>query len=91
MTDKIFEAFFSGSIPIYLGPNNIDKYIPSNCFINFKKFNNLEELYIFLSSINENDYDVYQTNIKNYLDSNESKFFSKDQLSKNLFRVLDLY
>ena len=91
MTDKIFEAFFSGSVPIYLGPSNIEKYIPNNCFIDYRNFKDLRELYSFLTSINKNVYDDYLINIHNYLESNESKFFSEAQLCKNLFKVLNLY
>ena len=47
ITDKIFETFISGSIPLYLGPNNINKHIPHNCFINLKDFKTLDELYFF--------------------------------------------
>ena len=91
ITDKIFEAFFSESIPIYLGPNNIDKHIPHNCFINLKNFKTLDELYFFLDSIDEKTYDNFLNNIQNYLKSEESKLFKIDQLNEDLFKVINLY
>ena len=35
-TEKIFDSFYAGTVPIYLGCLNVEKYLPSNVFINFK-------------------------------------------------------
>lgn len=49
ITEKIFDSFFSGCVPIYLGAPNIDKYIPLNCFIDFRDFKSYEDLYMYIS------------------------------------------
>lgn len=42
ITEKIFDCFFSGSVPVYLGPTNITDYIPSSCFVDFSNFRSIE-------------------------------------------------
>ena len=91
ITDKIFETFFSESIPIYLGSNNIDNHIPDNCFINLKNFKNFDELYNFLNSIDEEKYNNYLYNIRNFLNSEKCNIYKTNELNKNLFRVINLY
>ena len=39
ITEKIFDCFFSACVPIYLGADNVTEYIPSECFIDKRKFN----------------------------------------------------
>lgn len=37
ITEKIFNSFFSKSIPIYIGPNDTLRYFNKECFININK------------------------------------------------------
>jgi hypothetical protein len=76
ITEKLFHCFFSLTVPIYIGAKNINKYIPKNCFINFNNFNNYEELYMYLSRINNNKYFTYIKNIKIFLSSQKYKKFT---------------
>ncbi|MBU0579790.1 MAG: hypothetical protein KKA19_01320, partial [Candidatus Margulisbacteria bacterium] len=48
ITEKIFDAMFAGSIPVYLGAPDINKYIPANAFINLKDFKGHDDLYRYL-------------------------------------------
>ena len=91
ITDKIFETFFSASIPIYLGPNNINNHIPDNCFINLRNFKNFDELYYFLNSIDVEKYNDYLENIKNFLNSEKCNIYKTHHLNKSLFRVINLF
>ncbi len=43
-TEKLFETFRSGSIPIYWGNPDIDKYVDSRSFINCHDYHNFEEV-----------------------------------------------
>ena len=33
VTEKIFDAFKAGCVPVYWGAENITKYVPAECFI----------------------------------------------------------
>ena len=41
ITEKIFDCFFAGCVPIYLGASNMTDYIPGGTFIDKRKFSGL--------------------------------------------------
>ena len=53
--EKLFDALFAGSVPIYYGAPNISEYIPEDCFIDFGKFQNLENLFDVMKEIASSD------------------------------------
>ena len=53
ISEKIFDCFFTGTIPIYLGAENINSYIPSECYIDMRKFKHFQELNSYLKTIDE--------------------------------------
>lgn len=69
ITEKIFDCFFAGVIPIYWGADNITDYIPSDTFIDFREFRNFDKLIKYISSIDENKYNSYIHAINRFLDS----------------------
>jgi hypothetical protein len=75
ISEKIFDCFFNGCVPVYWGSNTIEKHIPSNCYIDRRHFKNTEETHQFLLSINEAQYQQYQDNIKNFLASSKAMEF----------------
>lgn len=75
ITEKIFDAFVAGNVPIYWGAKDISHYIPNNCFIDRRDFSNHNELYKYIKNISEDEYLSYQSSIKNFIE-NDSKEFS---------------
>lgn len=82
ITEKIFDSFFSGCVPIYLGASNISSYIPSNCFINRKDFTGYDELYRYLRGMTEEEFSGYQQRILNYLQSDGAHKFSAEAMAR---------
>jgi hypothetical protein len=78
ITEKIFDSFFSGCIPIYWGASNITDYIPEKCFIDKRKFATYEELYRFITSMPDETIGMYLDNIENYLNSSEALPFRSE-------------
>jgi hypothetical protein len=60
ITEKIFDSLFCGTIPIYLGASNIEEYIPSNCFIDMRSFENFAQLERHLTTLSEKDFVALQ-------------------------------
>ena len=91
ITEKIFDCFFSGVVPIYWGAKDVGKYIPDNCFIDRRKFKTLDELMEYLFNIKESEYNYYIRNIEKYI-SNDSfyKTFSADAYVKNILGILKI-
>lgn len=79
VTEKIFDAMQAGTVPIYEGASNIDDYIPSSCYIHYNTFSSLQELFDYLQSFTESDYEYYQQNIRTFLASEQAKKFEGDQ------------
>lgn len=67
ITEKIFDSFFWGCVPIYWGANTIDEHIPKKCFIDRREFKDTSEVHRYLLSIKENEYQDYQKNISDFL------------------------
>ncbi len=78
ITEKIFDAFQAGVVPIYLGAPNITSYIPKECFIDKRNFPTYEALYAFLQTITEEEYEEYISHIQQFLESDTAKLFTQE-------------
>ncbi|MFT6689226.1 MAG: hypothetical protein ACJAX7_002258 [Saprospiraceae bacterium] len=67
ITEKIWDSFVSGAVPIYLGAPNVLSHIPENCFIDYRNFNNLDELYLYINNMTTQQYLNYLENINKFL------------------------
>ncbi len=88
ITEKIFNCFCVGTIPIYFGAPNILDKIPGNCFIDFRDFQSMEALFEHLKQLSEKDYQTYLNHIKVFLNSEEAEAFSQKAFSETLVNVL---
>jgi hypothetical protein len=82
ITEKIFDAFKYGNVPVYWGAKNISDFIPKNSFIDRREFCSHYDLYRFLKDMKEDEYLKYQNNIKNFLKSDSAKIFSINNFIK---------
>ncbi|HSW87011.1 MAG TPA: glycosyltransferase family 10 [Rhabdochlamydiaceae bacterium] len=83
ISEKIFDSFAAGNIPIYLGATNIEEYIPKHCFIDRRDFSSYEELYDFMKHMSKKEYEAYLKNIEHFLRSDAAQLFSR----KNFIRT----
>ena len=83
ITEKIFDAFVTGNVPIYWGASDIEKYVPKECFIDRRDFNNHKQLYDLLKNMSEDRYIDYQNSIKNFLE-NKSELFSCNKFADDI-------
>ncbi|KAM9986821.1 hypothetical protein ACTFIY_011244 [Dictyostelium cf. discoideum] len=44
VTEKVYTALYAGAIPIWMGAENIDQYVPTGSIINGNQFNNINEI-----------------------------------------------
>ena len=93
ITEKIFDCFLSGCVPIYWGADNVLDYIPKDCFIDRRDFKNTAAVHEFLLSISSEDYDLYQANIGRFLNSESAKKFSSEYFVSTIvgFVSQDIY
>jgi hypothetical protein len=88
ISEKIFDSFFAGCVPIYLGAPNITDYIPANTFIDRRHFSDYARLYDFINSIGEGEYNEHLNNIEGFLKSDSFKKFTRKSFAQNLARVI---
>ncbi len=88
ITEKIFNCFFAGCVPIYLGAPNITDYIPENTFIDKRNFKTYEELYSYIKNMPEKEYITYLENIKNFVMSDKIYPFSAECFAETIVREI---
>ena len=75
-------------MPIYLGAPNITTFIPQNTFIDKRQFKTYDELYNFLTNINEETYNKYLENIKNFIKSDKIIPFSAEYFASTIMNEI---
>ncbi|MFH1306945.1 MAG: glycosyltransferase family 10 [Candidatus Micrarchaeota archaeon] len=90
VTEKIFDAFFAGCVPVYLGASNIEKYVPKKCFIDMRKFNGIKEMYDEISGIREGEFEKYLDEIEEYLNGKKSRQFKIDWFIENFKKMVEI-
>lgn len=78
ISEKIFDCFFAGTIPIYLGEENICNIIPSNIFIDKRNFNTYEDLYNYMNKMSLLNYNLYIKGIEEFVNGPNIYFFSAE-------------
>ena len=69
MTEKLFDCFFVGTIPIYWGAPEILDVVPKECFIDMRQFTDFAELRAFLHALTPAAVDGYREAARDYLAS----------------------
>lgn len=75
ITEKIIDCFYAGTIPLYLGAPDIDKYIPENCYIDCREFTSWTDLLKNVQSMSDEEIEVKREAGKSYLRSAEGQRF----------------
>ncbi|HEX2583233.1 MAG TPA: glycosyltransferase family 10 [Chlamydiales bacterium] len=78
ITEKIFDCFAAQTVPVYWGASNVSEYIPADCFVDRRRFNDEEELLGFLQGMEEEEYNEYLERIRAFQTSDAAKLFSID-------------
>jgi hypothetical protein len=88
ITEKIFDCFYAGTVPIYWGAPDITDHVPNDCFIDMRQFASYEELRSYLKSLGEGDVHRYKEAARDYLRSPQAYPFSKRAFVEIFTRIL---
>jgi len=80
--EVLFDCFYVGTIPVYLGAPDIEDYIPKNCFIDMRDFADYKELQTFLKSLNASHIASYREHARQFLKSEQYKPFTTEYFGK---------
>ncbi len=89
ISEKIFDSFFAGCIPVYWGAPDIEKLIPDDCFIDFRKFRDFEKLFRFLTVMTADEKLRYRGAIRDFLNSDSAKIFNADLAAREMALSID--
>lgn len=90
ITEKIFDSFFSGCIPVYCGAPNIKDYIPSDTFIDIRDFAGIDLLVNYLRDMDEKTLNNYRRNTYSFLTSDRFIPFSLDHYVRIVAQALEI-
>lgn len=79
ISEKIFDAFFAGTIPVYLGAPDIEQYVPAEAFIDMRRFSGYETLVSYLESLGSQDSKHYRETAQAFLRSRRYRMFSAER------------
>jgi len=88
ITEKIFDCFAAGNVPIYWGASNVTDYIPKECFIDRRDFASMEDLYAYIKNMENDEYEGYLKHIRAFLQSDQAKAFSGEAFSKTFMEAV---
>lgn len=55
ISEKIFDCFYAGVVPIYLGAPDVEQYIPKGAFIDCRQFDSWADLWAFCQQLSEKE------------------------------------
>ena len=84
ITEKIFDCFFAGCVPVYWGANNVADHIPADCYIDRRQFADTAAVYAHLKTIDEATYRGYQQRIAAFLASDAAKPFGNEFFAETI-------
>jgi alpha(1,3/1,4) fucosyltransferase len=90
VSEKIFDAFLSSSVPIYLGCPNISNLVDKRAFIDASQFRNFSDLYDYTIDINANEYNSFLEYGEKALSSKYASELSPESWKNRNYNVVQL-
>jgi hypothetical protein len=88
LTEKIFDCFVFGCVPIYLGTEGATANIPADCFIDADRFASEAALLEHLMGIDEARFDSMQRAIADWLSSDSAERFTRRYFSRTIVQAI---
>ena len=81
VTEKLFDSYRAGCVPVYVGPKEIAELVPAGCFIDGRAYETPAALDAFLRTIDDAAYRGIQERIRAFLLSAQANPFSQDHFA----------
>ena len=89
LTEKIFDCFYSGTVPIYWGTPDIDEHVPPDCFIDMRAFGSYEALGEHLRCLGPADIARYREAARDFLRSPRFRPFTTRAFVETVAGVIE--
>lgn len=88
ISEKIFDAFSAGCVPIYYGAPDISSYVPDDCYIDFRRFPNYPALESYLDGYGQKEFNRHRQAVVAFLKSGQFELFSHRHFAAELLRAV---
>jgi hypothetical protein len=88
ITEKLFDCLLAGTVPVYRGAPDIDRYVPGECFIDLRRFASYDELYRYLQALPEREYRRYLEAGAQFLASPRARPFTPERFVQTILGEL---
>ena len=89
VTEKLFDCFLAGCVPIYLGAPDITDFVPAQTFIDFRRFGSWAELERYTRDLSEAEAQCYLDAARDFLASSEFDKFGAENLAREMVDRLE--
>jgi hypothetical protein len=89
VTEKIFDCFFSGCIPVYRGAPDITDFVPAETFVDACQFDSWMELDRYLREMSSSEAQSYSNAARDFLASDAFAKFHQDYFVTELIGILE--
>ena len=89
ITEKIFDCFFAGTVPVYWGAPDVEEHIPPECFIDMRGFKDYQDLRTYLKSLTGSRVQRFKTNARDFIESPQFVPFSKQAFAEMFGRIVE--
>ena len=86
VTEKLFDCFRAGCVPVYVGPKEIADLVPADCFIDGRDCPTPDALDARLRAVDDAAYRGYQERIRAFLLSARARPFSQEHFADVIVR-----
>lgn len=84
ITEKIFDCFVSGCVPIYIGARHVQNPIPASCYIDGDAFESPRALRAYLDQIGPSEFSAYQAAMREFITSHGARRFTNEVFCSTL-------
>lgn len=88
ITEKPFDCWFAGCVPVYLGAPDVSRLIPRGTYIDKRDFCGYPELYRYMKTMSDTEYDGYRASIESFVNSDAIYPFSAEGFADTMTRHL---
>ena len=81
VTEKIFDCFYAGTIPLYLGATDIQDLIPEDAYVDCRKFPTWRAMLDYVEAMPEETIQIMRQNGKNFIRGAGGRQYSDSLLS----------
>jgi hypothetical protein len=91
ITEKIFDCFQAGCIPIYYGAPDIKDFVPEDSFIDFRNFNDYNALRNYILNFSDNQASAMLKKAREYLSSSQFSKHDESKIINSIFQKVVEY